>query len=58
MLSCLNAPTANNCPFASVFSALIFAFLLVILLFNKMAPEHSAKDLSSAPKCKKAYDVP
>lgn len=42
------------CPFYCLFSDMLFTFfdILLVVLF-KMVPKHSAKVLSSVPKCKK-----
>ena len=54
--SCFNFRTVNRFPFQSLFSAMFFlcvCLLLVISLF-KIAPQHNAEVLSSVPKLKRA----
>lgn len=55
-VSGFSSHTGDLCPFHSLFSATVFAFLLVISPF-KIAPKPSVKLLFSVPKRKKT-DVP
>lgn len=53
LLSCFSSHTVNKCPFHDLFSVTFSSFLLMMLFF-KMTPKHSAQALSRIPKHKKA----
>lgn len=55
--SCFGPHTANMCSSGDNFSGMLFAFLLVTLLF-KVALRQSTEVLSSAAKCKKGATWP
>lgn len=48
--------TVKNCPFGSLFSAMVFAvlYLLLVVLLFEMTPKYSGEVPSRGPKCGKA----